>query len=110
MQVKGTGLANRCPEVKGEGKISVSGNNVKLVDLCIEPKTWQVEEEKTGKRGEVKKEFVVATKRKMANFCWDRSGRSTKLLNVKCRIKKCFRQGGLKKRNERKNSSARQRA
>jgi len=58
LQVKGTGLANRCPEVKGEGKITVSGNNVKLVDLCIEPKSWQVEEEKTGKRGEVKKEFV----------------------------------------------------
>jgi len=58
LQVKGTGLANRCPEVKGEGKITISGNNVRLVDLCIEPKTWQVEEEKTGKRGEVKKEFV----------------------------------------------------
>jgi len=58
LQVKGTGLANRCPEVKGEGKITVSGNNVKLVDLCIEPKTWQVEEEKTGRKGEVKKEFV----------------------------------------------------
>jgi photosystem II oxygen-evolving enhancer protein 1 len=58
LQVKGTGLANRCPEVVGEGKINIQGNNVKLVDLCIEPKTWQVEEEKTTRRGDTSKEFV----------------------------------------------------
>lgn len=40
-QVKGTGLANRCPEVEGEGTISVGGNG-KIVDMCIEPKTFQV--------------------------------------------------------------------
>lgn len=40
-QVKGTGLANRCPEVIGEGTISVGGN-AKIVDMCIEPKNFQV--------------------------------------------------------------------
>jgi photosystem II oxygen-evolving enhancer protein 1 len=57
MQVKGTGLANRCPEVIGEGKIDVNGKR-RLVDLCIEPKTFQVLEETGGKKGEVKKEYV----------------------------------------------------
>ncbi|CAN0252896.1 unnamed protein product [Phaeothamnion confervicola] len=56
-QVKGTGLANRCPEVSGEGSISISGKK-KLVDLCIEPKTFQVEEEVSSRKGEVKKELV----------------------------------------------------
>ena len=40
-QVKGTGLANRCPDVVGEESISVSGN-AKIVDMCIEPKNFQV--------------------------------------------------------------------
>jgi len=56
-QIKGTGLANRCPEVVGTDSISISGKK-QLVDLCIEPKTFQVEEEKTNKKGESKKEFV----------------------------------------------------
>ncbi|CDF33932.1 Plastid oxygen-evolving enhancer 1 [Chondrus crispus] len=61
MQVKGTGLANRCPEVEGaKGAIKLdSGKSYKIVDLCLEPKTFQVEEEVSGKRkGEVKKAFV----------------------------------------------------
>jgi len=59
LQVKGTGLANRCPEVSGAGKDSLNiGGNKALVDLCIEPKVFQVAEEKTGKKGETKKEFV----------------------------------------------------
>ena len=42
-QVKGTGLANRCPEVVGEGSIGLQGGKVyQLGDLCLEPKTWQV--------------------------------------------------------------------
>ena len=42
-QVKGTGLANRCPEVVGEDSISLSsGKKYKVTDLCIEPKSWQV--------------------------------------------------------------------
>jgi photosystem II oxygen-evolving enhancer protein 1 len=41
--VKGTGLANRCPEVVGEGSIGLQGGKVyQLGDLCLEPKTWQV--------------------------------------------------------------------
>lgn len=60
-QVKGTGLANRCPEVEANGKVINldSGKSYKLVDLCLEPKSFQVEEEVQGKRkGEVKKSFV----------------------------------------------------
>lgn len=42
-QVKGSGLANRCPEVVGEATLNIaSGKKYKIVDLCIEPKSWQV--------------------------------------------------------------------
>lgn len=61
LQVKGTGLANRCPEVAENGKTIAlsSGKSYKLVDLCLEPKTFLVEEEIENKRkGEVKKSFV----------------------------------------------------
>merc|ERR1719237_900636 len=44
-QVKGTGLANRCNEVVGKDSITISGSGYQLVDVCLEPKTWQVEEE-----------------------------------------------------------------
>uniref|UniRef100_A0A7S0T6C5 Uncharacterized protein n=1 Tax=Erythrolobus madagascarensis TaxID=708628 RepID=A0A7S0T6C5_9RHOD len=60
-QVKGSGLANRCPEVDGtKGAIKIeSGKAYRLVDLCLEPKSFQVEEEVGSKRkGETKKEFV----------------------------------------------------
>eukprot|EP00181_Compsopogon_caeruleus_P003890 CAMPEP_0184678298 /NCGR_PEP_ID=MMETSP0312-20130426/1031_1 /TAXON_ID=31354 /ORGANISM="Compsopogon coeruleus, Strain SAG 36.94" /LENGTH=326 /DNA_ID=CAMNT_0027126939 /DNA_START=203 /DNA_END=1183 /DNA_ORIENTATION=- len=59
-QVKGTGLANRCPELEGtKGTISLAeGKDYKLVDLCLEPKTIMVEEEIQNKRGAVRKEFV----------------------------------------------------
>lgn len=57
-QVKGTGLANRCNEVVGTGSISVPGSGYKLVDLCLEPKTFAVEEEVATKKGEVEKQFV----------------------------------------------------
>merc|ERR1712157_429473 len=56
LQVKGTGLANRCPEVLGEDKITPKSGQ-KLVDMCIEPKAWAVEEE-IGKAGKTEKEFV----------------------------------------------------
>lgn len=61
LQVKGTGLANRCPEVTENGKsiALASGKEYRLVDLCLEPKTFLVEEELENKRkGEVKKTFV----------------------------------------------------
>jgi photosystem II oxygen-evolving enhancer protein 1 len=56
VQVKGTGLANRCPEVVGEGSITPKSGQ-KLVDMCIEPKAWAVEEE-IGKAGKTEKKFV----------------------------------------------------
>jgi photosystem II oxygen-evolving enhancer protein 1 len=56
LQVKGTGLANRCPEVVGEDTITPKSGQ-KLVDMCIEPKAWAVEEE-IGKGGKTEKKFV----------------------------------------------------
>jgi len=56
LQVKGTGLANRCPEVIGEGTITPKSGQ-KLVEMCIEPKAWAVEEE-IGKSGKTEKKFV----------------------------------------------------
>jgi photosystem II oxygen-evolving enhancer protein 1 len=56
LQVKGTGLANRCAEVVGEGTITPKPGQ-KLVDMCIEPKAWAVEEE-VGKAGKTEKKFV----------------------------------------------------
>ncbi|KAL3925496.1 MAG: hypothetical protein SGILL_000363 [Bacillariaceae sp.] len=56
LHVKGTGLANRCPAVIGEDSIKPS-NGPKLVDMCIEPKAWAVEEE-VGKGGKTEKKFV----------------------------------------------------
>lgn len=59
LQVKGTGLANRCPEVVGEGAIQLSsGKKYKVTDLCVEPKSWQVEEEVVQGKGKASKEFV----------------------------------------------------
>mmetsp|Transcript_4283 Transcript_4283/g.6057 ORF Transcript_4283/g.6057 Transcript_4283/m.6057 type:complete len:306 (-) Transcript_4283:408-1325(-) len=57
-QVKGTGLANRCNEVVGKDSITVPNSGYKLVDLCLEPKVWQVEEEVANKKGDVEKQFV----------------------------------------------------
>jgi photosystem II oxygen-evolving enhancer protein 1 len=56
LQVKGTGLANRCPEVIGEDSIKPA-NGAKLVEMCIEPKAWAVEEE-VGKAGKTERKFV----------------------------------------------------
>jgi len=56
LQVKGTGLANRCPEVVGEDSIKPS-NGQKLTEMCIEPKAWAVEED-IGKGGKTEKKFV----------------------------------------------------
>lgn len=63
-QVKGSGLANRCPEVEGaKGSIKLeSGKSYKIVDLCLEPKTFLVEEEVTTKKGKEAKKAFVDTK------------------------------------------------
>jgi len=61
-QIKGTGIANRCPEVANNDKaqeISLSkGSKYKIVDLCLEPKSFQIEEEIQKRKGETRKEFV----------------------------------------------------
>jgi photosystem II oxygen-evolving enhancer protein 1 len=56
LQVKGTGLANRCPEVIGEDTITPKSGS-KLIEMCIEPKAFAVEEE-IGKAGKTEKKFV----------------------------------------------------
>jgi photosystem II oxygen-evolving enhancer protein 1 len=56
LQVKGTGLANRCAEVVGEDTITPKPG-ARLVDMCIEPKAWAVEEE-IGRAGKTEKKFV----------------------------------------------------
>jgi photosystem II oxygen-evolving enhancer protein 1 len=58
LQVKGTGLANRCAEVVGEGSITPKSGQ-RLVEMCIEPKAWAVEEE-VGKAGKTEKKFVTS--------------------------------------------------
>merc|ERR1712078_878746 len=41
----------------GKDSITVSGK-MQMVDFCLEPKTWQVEEEVANKKGDVTKQFV----------------------------------------------------
>jgi len=41
-QIKGSGLANRCPTVDGSGSIQVSGK-MKMENMCFEPKSYAVE-------------------------------------------------------------------
>merc|ERR1719409_1746736 len=57
LQVKGTGLANRCSTAVGGDSLEVkSGANI--VDLCLEPKAFFVEESVQTKQGVTKTEFV----------------------------------------------------
>lgn len=58
LQVKGSGLANRCSTVSGSDSITVK-SGAKLVDLCIEPKAFFVEEATANKKGDTKLEFVA---------------------------------------------------
>ena len=63
-EVKGTGLANRCPELSSStGEITINAaNKFKIADLCLEPKSFQIEQEVNAKRkgGSTKGEFCVA--------------------------------------------------
>lgn len=58
-QVKGSGIANRCPEATSSGKeqeiVLERGNRYKIVDMCLEPKSFQVEEEIELRKGQVRK-------------------------------------------------------
>ncbi len=62
-QVKGTGLANKCPDVSGNARgravIPVKpGESISLIDICLEPTNFFVKEESTNKRKGA--EFVPA--------------------------------------------------
>ncbi len=60
-QVKGTGIANRCPTPADGPSNPIqlsSGKKYKITELCLEPTTWQVETEVAVKKGEPVKEFV----------------------------------------------------
>jgi len=61
-QVKGTGLANRCPEVSEQNAGGIikfeESKEYKITDLCLEPKSFQIEAEVAKRRGESKREFV----------------------------------------------------
>ena len=52
-QIKGTGLANTCPQVENGGaqKIAVGGKKLRINDFCLEPTSFQVLEEKLTKAG-----------------------------------------------------------
>lgn len=62
-QVKGTGLANKCPDVSGNARgrsvIPLQpGQSLQLIDICLEPTNFFVKEESSNKRKEA--EFVPA--------------------------------------------------
>ena len=57
-EVKDTGLANRCPEIAGasQGEISINDKNkFKIANLCLEPKSFQIEQEVSKRKGAVTK-------------------------------------------------------
>jgi len=60
-EIKGTGLANRCTELatsNGEISIGAKGTKYKIADLCLEPKSFQIEQEVSKRKGANTKEFV----------------------------------------------------
>mmetsp|Transcript_15067 Transcript_15067/g.28344 ORF Transcript_15067/g.28344 Transcript_15067/m.28344 type:complete len:281 (+) Transcript_15067:1-843(+) len=59
LQVKGTGLAGHCAEVVGEDSIKPLAGS-KLIDMCVEPKAFAIEEEVGGKNGKTERKFVKA--------------------------------------------------
>ena len=58
-QIKGTGIANRCPEVQlssKEQRIPLEkGLKYKIVDMCLEPKSFQIEVDIQKRKGEISK-------------------------------------------------------
>lgn len=59
LQVKGTGLANRCYDVKGEDSIKLS-SGMKLSGMCIEPLIFKVEGLEPDKTGVTKSKYINA--------------------------------------------------
>jgi len=45
-------------KIKDESAISIKAGGYEIVDFCLEPKTWQVEEEVVNKKGDIVKSFV----------------------------------------------------
>jgi photosystem II oxygen-evolving enhancer protein 1 len=61
-EIKGTGVANRCPEVaENTGPINVVGKTG-MKDMCLEPKSFQIEEDVKARKGEAAKKQFVDTK------------------------------------------------
>merc|ERR1719247_1776119 len=52
-QIKGTGLANTCPQVEsgGDSTIKVGGKKMRINDFCLEPTSFQVLKERLTKGG-----------------------------------------------------------
>lgn len=60
-QVKGTGLANTCPDVLDKGAASFPiKNGSRIENLCIEPQSFNVLERATDSKGAVKETVVPA--------------------------------------------------
>ncbi|MEM7555315.1 MAG: photosystem II manganese-stabilizing polypeptide [Cyanobacteria bacterium P01_A01_bin.84] len=58
-QIRGTGLANKCPQLSETSRGSIpisSGDSYKLIDVCLEPTSYFVKEEPANKRQEA--EFI----------------------------------------------------
>lgn len=60
-QVKGTGLANTCPDVLDKGSASIPiKNGSRITNLCIEPQSFNVLERSIDRQGNVKEDAVKA--------------------------------------------------
>jgi hypothetical protein len=58
-QIKGTGLANKCPDpTTVSGNINLGGKLSKFDELCMEPREFFVLESSTDKKGNVKTEAI----------------------------------------------------
>lgn len=59
-QIKGTGLANKCPDVPAaSGNINIGGKLNKFDELCMQPVEVYVMEKSTDKKGVEKEELIL---------------------------------------------------
>jgi hypothetical protein len=73
-QIKGTGLANKCPDATtASGNINLGGKLSKFDELCMEPKEFFILETSTDKKGNAKTEMIPgkvrASERAGAGLC-----------------------------------------
>jgi len=59
LQVKGTGLANRCADVTGEDRIQPTSGQT-IVEMCMEPTSFAIEHEFGNEQKGITREFVPA--------------------------------------------------